>query len=183
MPRRARRSSGRSSSIRAKPRYYFNLADAKKFTEGDAHLAAMEERLRNPDGLSTTARSRLDFALAKAYDDLGRYDDAFDCMREGNALKRGQIDYDEAGTLGHFDRIRAIFDRRLLESERTEATARRCRCSWSACRARARRWWSRSWRAIRRFTAPASCLTSISWSGRCTVPAATPSAIRRTHRR
>ncbi|HTB04519.1 MAG TPA: sulfotransferase [Bradyrhizobium sp.] len=94
--------------------YYFNLADAKKFTEGDVHLAAMEQRVRNPDGLSAGARSRLDFALAKAYDDLGRYDEAFASMHEGNALKRGRIDYDEAGTLGLFDRIRSTFDPSLL---------------------------------------------------------------------
>ncbi len=96
--------------------YYFNLADSKKFTEDDPHIGAMEHRLRNLDGLSVTARSRLDFALAKAYDDLGRYDQAFVSMREGNALKRGRIDYDEAGTLGVFDRIRSIFDRGLIEA-------------------------------------------------------------------
>jgi Sulfotransferase family len=38
-------------------------------------------------------------------------------MREGNALKRGRIDYDEAGTLGLFDRIRSTFDRGLLEAK------------------------------------------------------------------
>jgi tetratricopeptide (TPR) repeat protein len=97
--------------------YYFNLADAKKFTAGDAHLAAMEQRLRNLDGLSAIARSRLDFALAKAYDDVGRYEEAFACMREGNALKRGRIDYDEASTLGLFDRIRSAFGRGLLEAK------------------------------------------------------------------
>jgi tetratricopeptide (TPR) repeat protein len=97
--------------------YYFNLADSKKFTEDDAHLAAMEHRVRNLDGLSASARSRLNFALSKAYDDLGRYDEAFACMREGNALKRGRIDYDETGTLGLFDRIRSTFDRGLLETK------------------------------------------------------------------
>jgi tetratricopeptide (TPR) repeat protein len=96
--------------------HYFNLADAKKFTEGDAHLAAMEHRVRNLDGLSAIARSRLDFALAKAYDDLGRYDEAFASMREGNTLKRGRIDYDEAGTLGLFDRIRSTFDPGVLDA-------------------------------------------------------------------
>jgi tetratricopeptide (TPR) repeat protein len=94
--------------------HYFNLADAKKFIEGDAHLAAMEQLARDPETLSDTARSRLNFALSKAYDDLGRHDDAFARMREGNALKRGRIDYDEAGTLGLFDQIRSTFDRRLL---------------------------------------------------------------------
>ena len=95
--------------------YYLNLADAKKFVDGDAHIAAMESLARNPDALSSTARSRLDFALSKAYDDLDRHDEAFARMREGNTLKRAAIEYDEARMLGYFDRIRSIFDRRLLE--------------------------------------------------------------------
>ena len=97
--------------------YYFNLADAKKFTEGDAHLAAMEGLVARADTLPDTARSRLSFALSKAYDDLGRHDDAFRWMQEGNALKRRRIGYDEARTLAHFDRIGAIFDRRLIEAK------------------------------------------------------------------
>jgi tetratricopeptide (TPR) repeat protein len=97
--------------------YYFNLADAKKFTEGDAHLAAMEGLVARADALPDTARSRLSFALSKAYDDLGRHDDAFRWMREGNALKRRRVGYDEARTLAHFDRMRAIFDRRLIEAK------------------------------------------------------------------
>lgn len=76
----------------------------------------MEGLARDPEALSTTARSRLNFALAKAYDDLGRTDEAFDRMREGNGLKRGRIDYDEAGMLELFDRIRSTFDRRVLEA-------------------------------------------------------------------
>jgi tetratricopeptide (TPR) repeat protein len=95
--------------------YYFNLADAKKFVAGDPHLAAMESLARDVGALSDKARSQLDFALSKAYDDLGRHDEAFARMRQGNALKRAAIDYDEARTLDLFDRIRATFDRRFLE--------------------------------------------------------------------
>jgi tetratricopeptide (TPR) repeat protein len=94
--------------------YYVNLSDAKNFTEGDPHLAAIESLVNNPEMLSTTARCRLNFALAKAYDDLGRYDDGFARLSEGNALKRRQIAYDEARILGLFDRVRSTFDRNLL---------------------------------------------------------------------
>ncbi len=97
--------------------YYVNFVDPHKFTEGDAHLTAMEDMARNAGNLSNTARSRLNFALAKAYDDLGRCDEAFVCMREGNALKRKAINYDEASMLGYFDQIRATFDRRLLAAQ------------------------------------------------------------------
>jgi tetratricopeptide (TPR) repeat protein len=94
--------------------YYFNLADAKKFARGDAHLAAMERLAAEHRALPDTARSRLSFALSKAYDDLGRHDDAFRWMREGNEIKRRRVGYDEARTLGQFDRIRSIVDRGLI---------------------------------------------------------------------
>jgi tetratricopeptide (TPR) repeat protein len=97
--------------------YYFNLADSKNFVAGDAHLAAMEGLVRNADTLSNTARSRLSFALSKACDDLGRYDDAFRYMHGGNALKRRRINYDEARMFGYFDRIRSTFDRSLIEAK------------------------------------------------------------------
>ena len=104
-------------AIEIKPResaYYFNLADAKKFAAGDPHLAAMEALARDAATLAPAARMRLNFALGKAYDDLGRFGDALRCMNVGNALKRQRINYDEAKVSGQFDSIRAAFDRKLL---------------------------------------------------------------------
>jgi tetratricopeptide (TPR) repeat protein len=99
--------------------YFVNYADTKKITETDPQLAAMEERARQADNLTGIARCRLNFALAKAYDDLGRYDEAFACLREANALKRERIVYDESRMLGSFDQIRKIFDQRLLAREQS----------------------------------------------------------------
>jgi tetratricopeptide (TPR) repeat protein len=104
-------------AIKLEPRetaYFVNLADSKKFTEGDADLATMEGVARQGENLTPIGRSRLKFALAKAYDDLGRYDEAFACMHEGNALKRERLSYDETRTLESFDRIRSTFDRKML---------------------------------------------------------------------
>jgi tetratricopeptide (TPR) repeat protein len=97
--------------------YYVNFVDAKKFAPGDAHLIEMEDIAHNRDTLSDTAKYQLNFSLAKVYDDIGRYDDAFLRMSEANAIKRKRIVYDEPRTLGYFDRIRATFDRRLLETK------------------------------------------------------------------
>jgi tetratricopeptide (TPR) repeat protein len=96
--------------------YYANLSDAKRFVADDPHLAAMEELARKSEALLPVQRCQLNFALAKAYDDLGRFDEAFACLRRGNALKRQRIAYDEVAVLGFFDRVRAIFDRTLLEA-------------------------------------------------------------------
>ena len=97
--------------------YDLNLSDAKTYAAGDSHLAAMQARMAAASGLSQTGRTRLNFALAKAYDDLGRYDGAFACLTEGNRLKRQAVGYDEAAALGVFDRIRATFDAKLIGRE------------------------------------------------------------------
>lgn len=85
---------------------YVNLVDAKKFrSRDDVHLAAIETALASPS-LSDERRMQLNFAAAKAFDDLQLYDDAFARMREGNARKRRKVSYDERTVLGYFDRIK-----------------------------------------------------------------------------
>lgn len=95
--------------------YYVNFSDAKRFVAGDPHLATMEELARRST-LSETAQYQLDFALAKAYDDIGRFDEAFARMHRANIIKRRRLVYDEAQMLGLFDRIRAAFDQDLFEA-------------------------------------------------------------------
>jgi hypothetical protein len=60
----------------------------------------------------------LQFALGKAYDDLKRYDDAFVHFMKANALKRASVNYDEAGMMTFFRRIREVFDAQLLDGLR-----------------------------------------------------------------
>src|SRR6266568_2610498 len=106
------------ASIALKPRealYYLSLADLKTFAEGDADLAAMEGLARDTASLPAVAQIQLHFALAKAYDDLGRYDEAFRHLAQGNALNRRQIAYDETQMHDTFERIQATFDRRLMD--------------------------------------------------------------------
>ena len=67
--------------------------------------------------LGDTGRMQLDFALAKAYADLGDHDGSFRRLLSGNALKRGRIHYDEDAALGYFDRIRAVFTPALLREK------------------------------------------------------------------
>ncbi len=86
---------------------YVNLVDAMKFTSSDdKHLLAMEDHLAKGEALSEERRMHLSFAAAKAYDDLKRYDEAFERLFEGNRLKRKTVEYDENAVLGYFDRIR-----------------------------------------------------------------------------
>jgi tetratricopeptide (TPR) repeat protein len=103
---------------------YVNLADSKTFTPGDPHLAAMEALAGKAQGLSRTDRLQLDFALGKAYADLGDHARSFRHLLAGNAQKRAQIAYDEAATMGLFDRIEAAFTaaRIAAKSGRGEAS-------------------------------------------------------------
>ena len=65
----------------------------------------MEALAAKTDGLSTTDRMQLGFALGKVYADLKDNRRSFAHLREANALKRATVSYDEKGALGFFDRI------------------------------------------------------------------------------
>ena len=102
---------GRAISI--SPDYaeaHLNRAEIKSFRRGDSDLAALEA-LAGSHVLSPDKAVYLHFALAKALDDFGDYDRAFEHLRTGNALKRRQIDYQENAVLDLFQRISSVFDR------------------------------------------------------------------------
>jgi tetratricopeptide (TPR) repeat protein len=96
---------------------YINLADAKTFTAGDPHLAAMEARVAMTDRLSKTDRMKLDFALGKAYADLKDYHRSFEHLLAGNTTKRAMISYDEKSAFALFDRVEAVFTPELIKAK------------------------------------------------------------------
>ncbi len=97
---------------------YVNLVDAKKFrSNDDAHLIAMEGFAAKIGTLPEERQQHLHFGLAKAYDDLGRYDEAFDHLRKGNAFKRKTIEYDETAVLGYFDRVRDVITAEVVREK------------------------------------------------------------------
>jgi len=77
------------------------------------------EQLAEDTSLSAVDRMHLHFALAKAYDDMDRHAEAFHQWRHGNALKRRQIAYDEAATLGGLDRVRDVFTADLVRTQQS----------------------------------------------------------------
>ncbi|MBV9977276.1 MAG: tetratricopeptide repeat protein, partial [Hyphomicrobiales bacterium] len=108
-----------SRSLAIDPRraeVYVNLTDLRKVKAEDPCVASMQQLAHEIDALPPIASMRLHFALAKAHDDLGNFEEAFRHMREGNALKRAQIVYDERAALAFFDRIRESFTAELLEA-------------------------------------------------------------------
>jgi tetratricopeptide (TPR) repeat protein len=97
-------------------KYRGDLGQITHFVAGNPHLAEMEELARNGASLSGPDRIAVHFALGKAYEDMGRHHEAFHQWLDGNALKRQQIEYNEAATLGTFDRVRAVFTPELMRA-------------------------------------------------------------------
>ena len=101
-------------SPNARADYYFNLAQCARFPAGDPHLAGMEALAGEIASLPAADRTYLHFALGKAYDDIGRYEESLRHYLDGNALKRRQVVYDEERTLGVMARIQQVFTPDLM---------------------------------------------------------------------
>ncbi len=93
---------------------YYHRVRMGKVTGGDEILARMEALSRQAGGLSPDARFMLGFALGKAYEDVGRSDEAFASLLEANRLARASVAYNEDETRGRFQRLRNAFTERLL---------------------------------------------------------------------
>jgi len=94
---------------------HYNRSELMTFRQGDPHLAALESLAARIDNLPESKRLHIHFALAKALDDVGDYARAFEHMLAGNALKRREVDYDEARTGQMFRLIRETFVPELFD--------------------------------------------------------------------
>ena len=88
----------------------------RSFALDDPYLAALEALAKDATSLSIADRIHLHFALAKAYEGMGRPECAFRQLLIGNGLKRRQIAYDEAATLGRMDRLCELLDRDFMKA-------------------------------------------------------------------
>jgi tetratricopeptide (TPR) repeat protein len=90
---------------------HYNLSTLKKYTPDDPHLAALEAVARQAQALPEGARLRFCFAIGKAFEDVGRFDESFRAYAEGNALKRKTFHYDERRTADNIGALIAGYDR------------------------------------------------------------------------
>jgi tetratricopeptide (TPR) repeat protein len=95
---------------------YDNLAAVRPFVRDDPYLAVLEAAAEEPTALSAADQTHLHFALAKANDGLTRTDYAFAHLIKANWLKRQQIAYDEAATLGQMSRLREVMSRDFIRA-------------------------------------------------------------------
>lgn len=103
-------------AIRLKPDFamaYLNLSTIVKYKQDDSRIAAMESLLA--DGkISEADRTRLSFALAKAYEDLDECDKSFDNLREGNRLRKKALNYHIESDRRLTSKIREVFSKAPL---------------------------------------------------------------------
>ncbi len=84
-----------TKALSIKPDYadaHRNLSHVKKYTENDKQFLQVQ-KLYKRDGLSGNTRCHLNFALAKMYEDIGKLDQVFRHLSEGNALRKKLLKY------------------------------------------------------------------------------------------
>ena len=96
---------------------YGILSSLKRFAPNDPHLAAMENIAADAGSSAVDDQIKLHFALGKAYADAGDHALAFRHLRQGNALKRGQVGYDEPATIESLDHIATVFTPALMQAK------------------------------------------------------------------
>jgi tetratricopeptide (TPR) repeat protein len=69
-----------------------NLSTIKNYSHGDDQITLMEEILQD-GSLTKSDQIYLDFALAKANEDLEKKDDLFKVLNEGNRLRQEELNY------------------------------------------------------------------------------------------
>ena len=110
-----------SAAIEANPSFihaHYNLSTLKKYKKDDPHLAAMEAMCAEAPKMPPETRLRFWFAIAKAWEDIGRYDDAFEAYSRANRLKRATFQYDVNTTRAACDDIIQKFDAAFLATNR-----------------------------------------------------------------
>lgn len=93
----------------AVPQTWFALAMIKKFTPSDPDIAAMEALIPTIAHVDANARAAFYYGLAKAYDDCGQVERAFELYLEGAELRRQQRQYDPAENEAFVDRTLSDF--------------------------------------------------------------------------
>jgi tetratricopeptide (TPR) repeat protein len=69
------------------------ISRSRKYSSDDEHLKEMKDKMKNTE-LNTIEKVDLNFALAKAYEDLGEIKNTFHFLKEGNKLKREITNFD-----------------------------------------------------------------------------------------
>jgi len=106
--------------IRQRPEFgetYWSLANLKTYRFDDTALTEMQRRVA-AGGLTVSSEVNFRFAIAKALEDRGDFERAWEAYASGNQLQRKQVSYDPVQTEVINDRLIATFSADFLESHR-----------------------------------------------------------------
>ncbi|HTK84356.1 MAG TPA: sulfotransferase [Patescibacteria group bacterium] len=99
------------------PEAHFNLSVIKKYAPDDPDLKTLESMARAAPRFSLEEQIHLWFALGKAREDVGRYDDAFAAYETGNRLKRSTFEHDEKRMREAVDDIQRRYDKKFARAQ------------------------------------------------------------------
>lgn len=100
-------------AIAFKPDYaeaHRSLASMKTFDKRDEQFLQMQE-LYIDESCSEEQRCHLGFGLAKAFEDLGNFEQAFKYYRKGNALRKRLLNYDISQDIQLFKELKTSYPR------------------------------------------------------------------------
>ena len=97
---------------------YWSLANLKTFRFTDANVAALRAALARAD-LADEDRLHFEFALGKALEDAGRYEESFAHYSQGNALRRATHPYSAADNASFVERSRGFFTAEFFAARST----------------------------------------------------------------
>jgi tetratricopeptide (TPR) repeat protein len=90
------------------------IASLKTFTEYDHDIKSMEDAFARPD-LADEQRTHLAFGLGKAFEDLQKFEKAFEFFTTGNAIKRSGLDFSIDDVAAHFNYLKELFNKTLFD--------------------------------------------------------------------
>ena len=93
---------------------WWSLANLKTFRFTDDEIATMQAQLEN-ENLPDEQRANFEFALGKAFEDAGDYEQAFSYYAQGNDNRRQRESYDPVQTADLHDRFIKTFSKAFLE--------------------------------------------------------------------
>ncbi len=97
------------------------LARMEKMTPDNSAFVALEAALPEAEKMPAMKAAAYHYALGKCYEDLSRYENAFEQYAIGAKVKRSTFDYDPAETDQVTDDIIALFDKGMIEKLRKSA--------------------------------------------------------------
>ena len=89
-----------------------NMSEARNYQIGDDHLQQMLQ-LVDRRGLDDKGQALLNFALGKACDDIGEYDQAFSYLAAGNGLVKAERRYDISSDRALAAKIKSCFAKKV----------------------------------------------------------------------